>query len=822
MGACALFSLAAHACSGRGLADGDEGIREALGAEVQGAVLDFAWEPQRSLLAEWVWGRPVLFLLQRENSPRELFRGFVRMSPEGSPLEVSRVRNLSRTDLADEDTLSVGPRLAAFRSRDLQGHSTVGLLELAGAEAPSSLDLLERLQLGLTRFLEFGDVAGLGRTDLVLSPQTQELNLKREGEQLVIATRAAPARTPSETVRRVTLSRLFTGPEDIELGEALTALKRRAAPPPLLHWAADVGRTLVGPGPIAWLEAQVFGVRDWFVRTQYAATHAPPAQPAQSTPAEAPKLQLVPPPDEPSFPPPPIVANWSAPKPGEGSWHPAGESLTLSPGEPPLFYRTLVRPDPERPYAEHHLVVMDMSRLELGLRGGYEDPRPRTGPPGSGHIPKDEASYSRIVATFNGAFKLDHGAYGMKAEGRVLIPPIPGAATVRIDPDGRVGIGAAPAADPSGAPLLEDAVAYRQNLDLLLHHGKLLPTGRTDWGDHLVGSSVAAERSALCVTQGGHLIYSWSMEATARTLARGLQLAGCRSAIHLDMNPGHCAFAFNRVQSFQPLRAEGEALSPGMRINANRFLRWSPKDFFYVARRSSLPEGKQAAKFDFRPAPASRRGGLPAVLLGKKNIAGIELEVERIDLERVQLSLLPHEGAQAEPSVDSLPPGAFAWSLGYATAGSRTGLSMGATQLRPMDRKFASIVLGAGNKLSVEPPGAPVESSAATQIAQLPLLARDGALTDSARRLTGQRLHGALCLDSSGHLLIGRLLHDSPAPLVLALLELGCQTVLETDRGSHSPAVSFRPEAPASSPPADPGTLLVAELRHASGRAYEF
>jgi hypothetical protein len=84
-----------------------------------------------------------------------------------------------------------------------------------------------------------------------------------------------------------------------------------------------------------------------------------------------------------------------------------------------------------------------------------------------------------------------------------------------------------------------------------------------------------------------------------------------------------------------------------------------------------------------------------------------------------------------------------------------------------------------------------------------------------------------LCLDEEGHLLVGRMEHDTPAPLVMTLTDLGCRTVLETDRGSHPPARAFRPEALSESqadsdPGLDAGTLLIAELRPAEARAYEF
>ena len=71
----------------------------------------------------------------------------------------------------------------------------------------------------------------------------------------------------------------------------------------------------------------------------------------------------------------------------------------------------------------------DMLELDLDMEAGVEDPEPLTGPHGSGRIPRDPAVYRRVAAAFNGAFKTEHGHYGMMVHKRVLLPPVPGAAT---------------------------------------------------------------------------------------------------------------------------------------------------------------------------------------------------------------------------------------------------------------------------------------------------------------------------------------------------------------------------------------------------------
>jgi hypothetical protein len=88
--------------------------------------------------------------------------------------------------------------------------------------------------------------------------------------------------------------------------------------------------------------------------------------------------------------------------------------------------RTFVRLDDERPYTRVLLVAMDMRQLELGMQAGVEDPVPLVGPRGDGRIPRTPGLLPRVVGAFNGAFKTEHGAYGMAVDGRVLLPPQPG------------------------------------------------------------------------------------------------------------------------------------------------------------------------------------------------------------------------------------------------------------------------------------------------------------------------------------------------------------------------------------------------------------
>lgn len=821
--AAAFLGILAALCADPPEKAGVPGLVEALGQATASEVGEFAWEPQGNAASELIMGRGVLFTGKKpsERYP-EVHRAFVRLSPEGRVLGVHRVRNLSQTDLARESGLRAHGRHALFVSESDSGQAVLSVLDLAG-ERRTATGLLGELQLALGRFLEQGTSSGLGRCDVLLPLGLEQLTLQQTAGQLALGLDG----------RRVELDLSDLFDADSRQTHGLEILRRTHRPPPLSHFAADVGRLVFGASVVARLEEFALSVIDRFTRTGYQLTHrssggASPAFVRPPPKAGQSEVSSVP------WPPADLPSPWPKPEPGEGHWTAFGADVmpsALARAKPPLF-RTFVRPDPERPYAKALLVAIDTARLELGLRGGYEDPRPRTGPPGSGHVPDDPHVFPRIVATFNGAFKTTHGSYGMKAEGRVLIPAVPGAATLRIDTNGAVGLGTfrPEASAETPAQNLDDAQAYRQNLDLLLEDDRLLPTGRLDWGDHLVGSTVAAERSGLCVRSDGHLVYVWSQEATARSLARAMLMGGCVRGMHLDMNPGHCTFATHRIESFQPLAAEGRLLSPEMKASATRYLRWSPKDFFYLAYRDAFPHSPAAEQLAFAAAPGQQPEprDLPAMILGRRTLAGIEIEVERVDLSRVSLELAVGSAEAPVPQEDpaaasaAKAPALAAWALGHATLGSRPGLSQQGRGVIAMDRRYATLVLPSGGAAFIKLPGDPIEPADGRDLVQLELLARDGELLDSGRRITTRRTHGAVCIDESGFFWLGRMTHDTPGPLAQALLDLGCRHVLEADRGSQSPAAVERAGHEAGLRAERAESALVGVARPMRGRAYAF
>lgn len=775
-----------------------EGMRKALSERTETSAETFFWEPSRGLLGDYLTGRPVLFEgreQELEDSPRDIYRAFVRLSPEGRIVDVGRVRNLTATKSADEFAVRGRKNVALFATRTEKAPPSLSFLALDGAPRRGNLPFASRLQLGIDAYIETGSSVGLGRSDLFLS------NAK-VGDSIGVVIEADEAKLHSGGVEnRLPLTQLFL-PQDaqgkIDTKSDLLLVPRSPEAQPWPHFAANVGRSILGAPAIAWMEGRVFSTWDWLERTEYSLSHSP--SPVDSAPLRS-KAQTEASMDHLkgattesssiSWPPDQLKTRAGAPA-DDGVWRPIRRKVLPNTQEP-LFYRTLLHPDPERPYAELHLVAVDMRRLELGMGAGYEDPHPDTGPPGSGQLPNDPELAPRVVATFNGAFKAVHGRYGMKAEGRLLVEPVKGAATVTVDKAGRVGFGTWGEANDEA-----EAVAFRQNLDPLIADGQLNPHDRRVWGDHLYGTGVAVERSALCLHKSGQILYAWATEATGLSLARGLLEAGCEYAIHLDMNPGHCAFLFNQVTSTRPLTALGETLDPRMRVNPTRFIRWSPKDFFYLALRGKTPSNP-GFQWIVAPGTSPPPQSVPAIFIGERKLGALSIAFDRVQAAR--LSFVAVVGSEeTRPPGDTGPNGGpppegsiIAWGLGHQSPGARSGLADGTKVVVDLKRNLASLVIENGT-LRLLPPSEVLSAQASTQIIQLPILARDGQLAREANELGGTRLRAGLCIDSNGNLLVARMTHDSSAPLAQALLDLGCSLVVEMDRGSHASPLLQRGE----------------------------
>lgn len=782
------------------------GLALALGRETGGLVEahDIAWEKSPGFLTETFVGRHLLFLARSSvGAPRDLYRARVRVTQGGQIIEVRDVRNLTDTPQGDDVGLEASGERASFATLAYGKIQGISVLELPGirrADRPESL--LDRAMLMLTSLQQTGTWRGIGRTDIVLDVPVDHARLSLEPERLTVDFGEAGAGLSFDVASRK-LSALEAGAQ-VCAARAIPQVHRGK---PLAHWITDTLRAEVGPEPIAWLENVVFGAQDDVKRAAYSlfANKAGSELKADDKTVVARVLDASAFADAAdSWPPPNVPSIWKDSKPSEGVWKPVTygflkpmQGLPAGTEKPPAyFYRTNIRPDPKRPYSEVLLIALDMRQLELGMQAGFEDPKPTIGPPGDGRLPDDPATYRRIVATFNGAFKTTHGAYGMMVNHRVLLPPVKGGASVVVTDTGEVGLGSW----PNTFEIPKNIVFFRQNLDPLVEDGVANPTGRNLWGWQLEGESVMTHRSAICVTSAGHLYYAWGDEIDGATLGKALRQAGCSYGIHLDMNPAHTGFIFMDVLNPFKQKAELRIADQGMKIAIDKYVRGAPKDFFYVMVRDAAPPKQAGIEWTpdagAQPPPAWMTGIFAAKLaIGSVDVALTRFEKGHVALrvragskepgawgaKGVKLSLDEKEAHEVLAAI----------GLGHTTDSTRYGLSFAGASPIQLRRSYATLVANQRGEMRLLTGGVP-ELGADEDAVQLPLLVRDGELEPRARERGELRQRGALCLAKDGSIVVAVTKHDSSDALATALLRAGCQDVVELDRGSHHPAFVHR------------------------------
>ncbi len=776
---------------------------------------DVRWEPSGGAISDAVLGRRVLFLARSSGEDtRDVWRARVRVSPEGGALEVLDAHDLTNTPLGDDHALVVRGDHAAFATRAYGQEQSVTALDLGGEGAQNRTEkLADRAMAALTNLQQTGSLDGVGRVEITLESPAAAVGLELGDEELAIALHDGDASRPAARTARLDLARgeLVTAVGGVRADASMHLPKRFS------HWAVDTLRAVpwIGPAPIAWLEDEALAARDSYRRMTFHATGgatdvvatADPPPPALDT-SEASV-------EEAHWPPPPVQTIWKEPEQGEGEWTvPDVPWMRKVPGvaadAPSPIVRTFVRPDEERPYAKVLLVAMDLRQLDLDMEAGVEDPEPLTGPHGTGRIPRDPAVYRRIAAAFNGAFKTEHGHYGMMVHKRVLLPPVPGSATVVVLDDGRVGFGTWGAERKVGgiAGVRDDAVvSFRQNLDPLVDRGQVNPTGRNLWGFTLPGKGAQTERSGLCVTASGHLLYAWGDDVSATMMAKAMKMAGCDYAMHLDMNPYHTGFLFTAIEDLAGKKYKSQLLTPSMSIPTDRYIQYAPKDFFYVMVHDPTPPGIDGG------TPWEADGGaqppphwMPGVWTA--HVDGPQGSVEMLDVEPGRATWRVRAGAAESPASAPLRELAgdegkrvlLALGAGVALDRHPRGIATDGRVAVPVHGGAESgvIVVGDDGHLSIARASESPAAAAHGDLLELPLLLWDGA-EQPATAPGPVQPRAALGLTPGGRVVLARGAFASAGPLAEALVRTGCTRAVALDRGAH--ATAFLDRAGGPSPP---------------------
>jgi hypothetical protein len=225
------------------------------------------------------------------------------------------------------------------------------------------------------------------------------------------------------------------------------------------------------------------------------------------------------------------------------------------------------------------LMVFDQRRVTLHLHSGTIDAGTlgwRYGPSVGGF------ELRRLVAAFNGGFRLNTGAGGFEAYGREATPLQFGRASIVTYSDGTTDIGSWHEQVPAPG---KRVVSVRQNLTLLINHGIPAPSldCRECWGATLGGVADPA-RSALGITADGRLVWAGGENLTVSALASALIGAHVVRAAELDINPEWVAGYFYGHRGGKGPLAPVAALPSQHGIPGQFLAPWS-RDFFTIVAR---------------------------------------------------------------------------------------------------------------------------------------------------------------------------------------------------------------------------------------------
>lgn len=245
-----------------------------------------------------------------------------------------------------------------------------------------------------------------------------------------------------------------------------------------------------------------------------------------------------------------------------------------------LLERTLLAPDPDRPYVQAALVRMDLAHTQLHLVVGTTEPISSITRARPGTIPAAVLRSNTLLAAFNGGFKAANGQYGMASDGITWLAAQPGLATLALYRDGTVRLGVW-GQDMQASP---DMLAFRQNCPLLLDHATISSEAENPttalWGA-TVGNKVATWRSGLGISADGRfLIYAVGDGLTVPSLAEALRQGGADRAMQLDINSFWTRFVTFHQQTNQMPRAQ--KLLDAMQGDHQQFVAPDSRDFFYV------------------------------------------------------------------------------------------------------------------------------------------------------------------------------------------------------------------------------------------------
>ena len=295
----------------------------------------------------------IFFLARNGSDPRDLYTAQIRTTPNGMPIELFGIHNLTRTKQADESLLAASLPYIAVASDAL-----LFVFDQTG-EPIQPQSRIERLTRSITNFQDTGQGRGFDRKVLELKPGEKpfaleftdktHLLLSTSKRKLIIDCQAGTA-TSSKKALHPSIIKL----RDLSLDQG----QKR-----FISWAVDTVRNLsfVGPDRIAWFENRFYSLVDVFHRLELRLGYDPGAKEIVDEMAHLEAIQTDTRFQVPGWPPtdldPPGKRYML---PGEGHWVLLnGPFITKNHGWPSPFAQTFLRPDPGKTQARVYLLAWD-------------------------------------------------------------------------------------------------------------------------------------------------------------------------------------------------------------------------------------------------------------------------------------------------------------------------------------------------------------------------------------------------------------------------------------------------------------------------------
>jgi hypothetical protein len=277
-------------------------------------------------------------------------------------------------------------------------------------------------------------------------------------------------------------------------------------------------------------------------------------------------------------PPAPITPLVSPAVAGEGQWSPAGRLVDGL----PAVYQTMLRPSAIHTSYVVGVAWMDTKLLHATLYSGSQIPG---GGPFTHTAPVSPADATSLVAAFNAGFLMSGAEGGYYTDGKTIDPLRTGGASFVVYKNGSATVGQW----GRDAAMSPDVVSVRQNLDLLVDNGQVVPAAynasSTAWGATL-GNALYVWRSAIGVTADGALVYIGGPGLDILDLGNLLVRAGAVRGMELDINTDWVNFSTYRptTATGQATAANGTELLSGMTGTPGRYFQsWWARDFITLS-----------------------------------------------------------------------------------------------------------------------------------------------------------------------------------------------------------------------------------------------